>query len=86
MGVVGKRWTWLSVVEGEGGRWELSMNGEGRASEEEDGLLSSGTPTTAIWGTSRSSEAITFNAARAKQNRTEGGGQALLCKNRNKNG
>ena len=33
---------WFSVVEGEGGRQELSTDEEGRASEEEDGLLSSG--------------------------------------------
>jgi hypothetical protein len=42
MGVGRERNPWLSVGEGEG---ELSKDGEGRASE---GLLSSGTPTTAI--------------------------------------
>ena len=43
------------------------MDEEGRASEEEDGLLSSGTPTTAIWGMSRSSEAMTLNAVEQKR-------------------
>jgi hypothetical protein len=55
---------WLSVVEREGGRRrELSRDGEGTADEEEDGLLSSGTPTTVICGRSRSSEAIKPNTA-----------------------
>ena len=49
----------LSIVEGEGDRWELST--DGTTGEEEDGLLSSGT--TAIWGMSRLSEAIKSNAA-----------------------
>jgi hypothetical protein len=51
------------VVEGEGGRQELSTDEEGRASEEEDGLLSSGALTTATRGMPRSSEAIKFTTA-----------------------
>jgi len=58
MGVRGERYAWLSVVEGEGGRRELSTDGEGTGRGEEDGEISSWTPTTAIWGMWRSSEAI----------------------------
>ena len=48
MGVGGERKPWKSAGEGEAGRRELSRDGEGRASAEEEGSLSSGTPTTAI--------------------------------------
>ena len=40
----GERNTWKSAGNGEAGRRELSRDGEGRASAEEEGSLSSGTP------------------------------------------
>jgi hypothetical protein len=54
----------LFVIEGEGGRRELSSggDGDGTADEDEDGPLSSGTPTMAICGMWRSSEAIKPNS------------------------
>ena len=36
MGVMGERYAWLSVVEGEGGRRELSRDGEGTVEEGEE--------------------------------------------------
>ena len=43
MGVGGEKHV-ESAGDGEAGRWELSRDGEGRASAEEEGSLSSGTP------------------------------------------